>query len=179
MLRLKGGVWPWQGRVEVFKDGKWGTVCDVRFDLHDGNIVCRELGYGSVETIFPRGRQGQALGPIHLSNCQLATRNIHTQPSENKSLLVPFRCTGTEEHLIDCPCTTGREVERQCKHTGDVGVLCHVPNSTSTDEVYSYSKVYSDKHELKTHRWWSLSTGTQMSELRGYFTVMLKFPCPR
>ncbi|CAI8034308.1 Lysyl oxidase homolog 2 [Geodia barretti] len=25
MLRLKGGVWPWQGRVEVFKDESWAT----------------------------------------------------------------------------------------------------------------------------------------------------------
>ena len=70
ILRLKAGVMPWQGRVEVFKEGEWGTVCDRSFDAADGNVVCRELGYGNVKTIFSRGSLGQGIGRIHLADCR-------------------------------------------------------------------------------------------------------------
>ena len=33
------------GRLEVYLDGVWGTVCNVAFDILDANIACRELGF--------------------------------------------------------------------------------------------------------------------------------------
>ena len=33
------------GRLEVYVDGVWGTVCNVAFDNLDANIACRELGF--------------------------------------------------------------------------------------------------------------------------------------
>ena len=54
---------PWAGRVEVYIKGEWGTVCGKEFDSNEGNIVCRNLGYGSVKSI--RGF-GIGVGAIHL-----------------------------------------------------------------------------------------------------------------
>lgn len=33
------------GRLMVFHDGVWGSVCDDAFDTTDGNVACREMGF--------------------------------------------------------------------------------------------------------------------------------------
>ena len=47
-LRLVNGSSPFEGRVELCIDGQWGTVCDDRFNIVDGVVVCRQLGYSDL-----------------------------------------------------------------------------------------------------------------------------------
>ena len=44
-IRLVGGSTRFSGRIEVFSNGQWGTVCDDGFSSVDANVACRQLGF--------------------------------------------------------------------------------------------------------------------------------------
>ena len=66
-LRLVGGASALEGRVEVYRNGEWGTVCDDRWDDTDAVVACRQLGHHS-GTAFGNARFGRGSGAIWLDN---------------------------------------------------------------------------------------------------------------
>jgi lysyl oxidase-like protein 2/3/4 len=112
LYRLRGGPVPWRGRVEVRRNGKWGTICDLGWDLSDANVVCRNLGYGTAKKVFTRAHFGRGSSETHFSN---------------------LRCNGDEMLLSNCLRTSdtalNREVYSYCyQHSGDAGVECNIPS---------------------------------------------------
>ncbi|KAL3880243.1 hypothetical protein ACJMK2_032492, partial [Sinanodonta woodiana] len=44
-IRLAGGNSELEGRVEVYHNGVWGTVCNNGYDSMDAEVICYMLGY--------------------------------------------------------------------------------------------------------------------------------------
>ncbi|XP_032902896.1 galectin-3-binding protein-like [Amblyraja radiata] len=100
-LRLSGGQQPTEGRVEVYYDGEWGTVCDDGWDLTDANVVCRSLGFLNATEATIGGVFGAGSGPI---------------------LMDEVACAGTETSLTLCK-SRGWKVH-DCQHSEDAGARC-------------------------------------------------------
>ena len=92
-----------EGRVEVYVDGQWGTVCDDRWNLADGVVACQQLGYGTVYD------------------------TLHQRPfgsNEDLPILVDeLACRGTEDRIQDCNARFGN-TSHNCDHSEDAGLVC-------------------------------------------------------
>ena len=64
-IRLVGGAYQYEGRLEIrHNNGVWGTVCDDNFSLTDGNVVCRQLGFGLASRIITDDSFGNEAGRL-------------------------------------------------------------------------------------------------------------------
>lgn len=43
-IRLAAGLTQYEGRVEIYYSGVWGTVCDDGFGVPEATVVCRMAG---------------------------------------------------------------------------------------------------------------------------------------
>ena len=51
-IRLYGGEQENEGTVEIFYQGRWGTICDIFWSSADAAVVCAQLGYEGRHAFF-------------------------------------------------------------------------------------------------------------------------------
>ena len=101
VVRLVNGG-NYYGRVEIYENGQWGTVCDDGWDMNDANVVCRQLGFSGATSALRNAAYGQGSGPI-LSHY--------------------INCIGSEASLLDCP--FDQRLPDHCNHSEDSSVICY------------------------------------------------------
>ncbi|XP_063436526.1 A disintegrin and metalloproteinase with thrombospondin motifs adt-2-like [Mytilus trossulus] len=98
-IRLIGGNNQEEGRIVIYHNYQWGTICDDNFDTSDAVVACRQLGYRtSMPIVYTAGGGSD---PIWLDD---------------------MGCEGTELRIANCR-HPGWGVHN-CNHGEDVGVRC-------------------------------------------------------
>ncbi|XP_016115431.1 scavenger receptor cysteine-rich type 1 protein M130-like [Sinocyclocheilus grahami] len=100
-VRLVDGSNSCAGRVEVYYNGEWGTVCDDYWDLTNTAVVCRELSCGVTSNTMRAAHFGPGSGKIWMDN---------------------VICSGSESSIFDCSKT--KMGDHNCEHSEDVGIIC-------------------------------------------------------
>lgn len=97
-VRLVDGSSKYEGRLEVYYAGEWGTVCRDGFDMAAASVVCRQCGFLRASRVF---LASNGVGTIWLDN-------IH--------------CRGDEASLGNC--SHSNWGMHDCTHWHDTGVVC-------------------------------------------------------
>lgn len=124
-VRLAGSRSRSQGRVEVYHDGRWGTVCDDGWDIAEAQVVCRQLRFPGAKGVQVGQPYGEATGPIWMDD---------------------MKCEGTEKHLINCAFKSWGVTD--CTHKEDVGIICEDHATDSSNSVYSLDHSFSLSDDL-------------------------------
>ncbi|MBN3291992.1 DMBT1 protein, partial [Polypterus senegalus] len=101
-LMLADGRGICNGRLEIFYNGSWGTVCDDSWDVANVNVVCRQLQCKS---------PANAIAPVSYG------------PGNGHIWLDDVHCKGNESSLLECGHQTWGQ--HNCRHKEDVGVKPH------------------------------------------------------
>ncbi|XP_068199354.1 scavenger receptor cysteine-rich type 1 protein M130-like [Antennarius striatus] len=101
LIRLANGTNRCSGRVEVFHDGQWGTVCDDRWGMQEATVACRQMNCGNALTAKYKAFFGRGSDQVWLDDLE---------------------CRGDEKTLADCPHRVFGE--HDCDHNEDAGVVC-------------------------------------------------------
>ncbi|XP_078681709.1 MAM and LDL-receptor class A domain-containing protein 1-like [Branchiostoma floridae x Branchiostoma belcheri] len=91
----------YEGRLEIFHNSRWGTICDMGWTRASSTTSCRQLGYMEGES-RTNNLPGDSGTPILLSNVV---------------------CAGTENNVTGCS-NNGWGNTGNCTHANDVVVSC-------------------------------------------------------
>uniref|UniRef100_A0A8C1JT87 SRCR domain-containing protein n=1 Tax=Cyprinus carpio TaxID=7962 RepID=A0A8C1JT87_CYPCA len=100
-LRLRGGDGRCAGRLEVYHNAVWGSVCDDHWDISDAQVVCRQLGCGAALRADGNSVFGAGEGVVWMNKVE---------------------CRGNEIHLWDCPLSLNNYTD--CSHKKLVRLNC-------------------------------------------------------
>nr|XP_034310797.1 deleted in malignant brain tumors 1 protein isoform X2 [Crassostrea gigas] len=131
LVRLVEGLTQYEGRLEVYKSGQWGTVCDDGLNNNLSVVVCRSLGLSwKTSVAYGKAVYGEGSGPIWLDN---------------------VNCSGSESSITEC--IHNGWGSHNCHHSEDVSIKCLPPFEGSVRLVGGQTQYEGRLQVYKSGRW--------------------------
>ena len=102
---------PCEGRLEIYYDGAWGTICDDYWTTREADVACRALGF--IASVEDSGRYIAAY--------------FGAGAEDQEIVLDDLNCNGDESGLLECPSKHPQPRIHNCRHSEDVGLRCLKP----------------------------------------------------
>ena len=114
-MRLRGSNSSNEGRVEIYHQGKWGTICDDHWGYREATVICRMLNYSAAVYAVGYAHFGQANSsfPIWMDS---------------------VKCRGDEKTIAAC--RHDGWGTHDCSHSEDAGVVCFNGSIPPTEGSY-------------------------------------------
>eukprot|EP01084_Bolivina_argentea_P279856 478506_1 len=125
-LRIVNGDNYSKGRIEIYHNFQWGTVCD-DFGLtcaSMGTVVCRQLGFSGCNIVHSWAGRGGTATPTQASYQSPI-------PPPAQIWMDQVSCVGNEQKLSNCG-FNGWGVN-DCGHSEDTGIDCTLPTLSPTE----------------------------------------------
>ena len=100
------------GRLEIYKGGKWGSICNEKFNDKAAHVACRQMGYLTGNMIGNVDKYGICSNFNGRNYCGTSSIPIHLNQVD---------CHGSESALSDCH---GYSNPEDCNHEQDVIIQC-------------------------------------------------------
>ncbi len=76
-VRLFGSKSHSEGRVEIYHEGQWGTVCDNGWGMAEAEVVCRQLHFYGAKYVVVEKDFGEGALYFHLSSTRGQQNNCY------------------------------------------------------------------------------------------------------
>ncbi|XP_071954210.1 kremen protein 2-like [Antedon mediterranea] len=130
-VRLRDGHTPYEGRVEVFRNGTWDSICNRGWDLKDAEVVCRQLGYWRGAMFIKIGKNGKSRSKYMLSNLACTGLESTVQDCNHRNVLTGNDYSAVEEE----ECAAGLAAGVTCNVPGYQGCFSHLSNGLALRKV--------------------------------------------
>jgi len=114
---------PHFGRLEVFHNGMWGSVCSDGFSSLAARVACRQIGFAG--------------GDVSTTECSALIKSDGSNlcgATSQRVLLDDVTCLGGEDGLRQCPRIPWTSIDK-CSHARDVVVECFLTSSPELIEL--------------------------------------------
>ena len=101
MIRLADGDVPNAGRLEIYHDNLWGSVCRDNFNNTAGTVACQQLGYARLQEYYWGNQTVQGTGNIWLDDISCSSSHVRLS-----------QCNSRGWGVTDC------------RHNDDISLVC-------------------------------------------------------